>query len=231
MTTQPDLPTITRTCSFEKCERNATRRGWCHMHYMRWRRHGDPQHTTIVRDHPATCTVEGCERPYGSKGLCSMHWQRQHHGQPVGTPEPMLVRYPDGALCSVSGCVRRPRRNWLCEMHADRMDDRGDPGTAGRERAPAGSGYQRDDGYVEVRCGDHPLGRGGRTLAHRLALFDAIGFGPHLCHWCKRHIEWAVGLDQPWVLVGDHLDGDPRNNRATNLVASCHPCNSHRHAA
>jgi hypothetical protein len=38
------------TCSVEGCERPAKTKGWCHMHYSRWRRHGDldlhyPHHT------------------------------------------------------------------------------------------------------------------------------------------------------------------------------------------
>ena len=31
-----------RTCSVSLCERTARARGWCKMHYDRWRRHGDP---------------------------------------------------------------------------------------------------------------------------------------------------------------------------------------------
>jgi len=30
------------TCSVEGCERDADARGWCPMHYARWKRNGDP---------------------------------------------------------------------------------------------------------------------------------------------------------------------------------------------
>jgi hypothetical protein len=31
-----------RTCAIEGCDRPVRGHGWCHMHYQRWRRHGDP---------------------------------------------------------------------------------------------------------------------------------------------------------------------------------------------
>lgn len=31
-----------RTCSIENCGRPHEARGWCRMHYSRWKRHGDP---------------------------------------------------------------------------------------------------------------------------------------------------------------------------------------------
>ena len=30
------------TCSIDGCEKRASSRGWCHTHYTRWVRHGDP---------------------------------------------------------------------------------------------------------------------------------------------------------------------------------------------
>lgn len=35
------------TCSVDGCERSARARGWCPMHYSRWRHHGDP--TVVLR--------------------------------------------------------------------------------------------------------------------------------------------------------------------------------------
>lgn len=37
------------TCSTPDCERDASRRGWCMMHYQRWRAHGDPTVTLRPR--------------------------------------------------------------------------------------------------------------------------------------------------------------------------------------
>src|SRR5581483_4155416 len=36
-----------RTCSVDGCEGAAYCRNWCRMHYARWRRHGDPEGTSL----------------------------------------------------------------------------------------------------------------------------------------------------------------------------------------
>ena len=33
---------MVEVCSIDGCEKSASTRGWCHMHYWRWRTHGDP---------------------------------------------------------------------------------------------------------------------------------------------------------------------------------------------
>lgn len=42
-----------RTCSVDGCARELDCKGYCHLHYMRWRRHGDP-------------LAGGRDRPYGA---------------------------------------------------------------------------------------------------------------------------------------------------------------------
>src|SRR5262245_54861199 len=83
---------------------------------------------------------------------------------------------------------------------------------------------------------DHPLnpaGRAGKYVSeHRLLLWQAIGPGPHACHWCESEIDWMPGrATARGALVADHLDGNPANNAATNLVPSCHGCNAGRSRA
>lgn len=57
-----------RTCSVEGCDRPFDARGFCHLHYNRWRRHGDPlfinpkcQHLSLAdRFHSRLIKTDGC---------------------------------------------------------------------------------------------------------------------------------------------------------------------------
>lgn len=73
-----------KTCSIDECEKPSTARGWCGMHYARWRRHGDTE-AGARPAYAAGCSVDGCDN--GGKirrGLCGKHWQRfRKHGDPL----------------------------------------------------------------------------------------------------------------------------------------------------
>lgn len=66
------------TCSIEGCERPHNAKGFCQMHYLRWRSTGDPgpADSTLGKSKGRTCEVDGCDKPMRSKGLCAMHGQR-----------------------------------------------------------------------------------------------------------------------------------------------------------
>lgn len=54
MTKSINLPqTGPRTCAINGCPNPVKARGWCGMHYIRWRRHGDPTTTTTTTPPPA----------------------------------------------------------------------------------------------------------------------------------------------------------------------------------
>lgn len=83
------------------------------------------------------------------------------------------------------------------------------------------------DGYV-VRSGlsGHLLACQGSALVHRVVLFDLIGYGPHQCAICKRHVNW--GQLRPDRLDVDHIDCDKTNNDLANLREVCTACNARR---
>jgi hypothetical protein len=81
--------------------------------------------------------------------------------------------------------------------------------------------------YIYLYQPDHPIADvSGKVMEHRMVLYDAIGTGPHACHWgCGREgLTWG-GIRGIHV---DHLDGDPSDNRLENLVPSCQSCNKSR---
>ena len=73
----------TQECSVPDCESPARRRGWCHRHYTRWWRHGDPMADFSQKSSP--CSVEGCEKVSAARGWCQSHYARWlDHGDPTG---------------------------------------------------------------------------------------------------------------------------------------------------
>lgn len=82
-------------------------------------------------------------------------------------------------------------------------------------------------GYRYVLRPEHPLAPTcGKLPEHRVILYESIGPGSHPCHHCGEPVEWMVGVrTKQGALITDHLDGDPTNNSAGNLVPSCHGCN------
>lgn len=91
---------MTIACTADGCDRAATAKGLCLMHYKRWRRYGDPD--VIVRRPRAgrLCAVAGCGEPVLARDWCSVHYQRwRTTGDPTETcrmgpePIPLLERY------------------------------------------------------------------------------------------------------------------------------------------
>lgn len=127
-------------------------------------------------------------------------------------------------LCSIPGCTN-PRRQVnpaICEKHYYRLKrtgDTSDPHYAYRSRCTSG--------YIRI-FREHALSVKGFVYEHRMVLFDAIGEGPHKCHWCGVSVKWIKGRCVRGALVTDHLDGDKANNEIANLVPACNPCNANR---
>ena len=128
-------------------------------------------------------------------------------------------------LCTVDGCLnRRDYSGGLCNSCYIRWRR-----TGTTERKVFAYRWQCSTGYIKVVDKLHPLAsRDGSVFEHRKVLWDAIGAGPHACHWCQTSVDWVPGASSKGALVVDHLDGDKANNQRTNLVAACNPCNSSR---
>ncbi len=87
-------------CTANGCERNQVAKGFCLMHYKRWKRTGDANAVSRQPRAGRLCAVEGCDRPVLAKGYCNTHYLRQRaHGDPLFTarmgpePVPLEKRY------------------------------------------------------------------------------------------------------------------------------------------
>lgn len=111
-----------RTCSVEGCERLLYGRGWCLMHYTRWRRHGDPEAAKrSTKDKPRSCVVDGCEKPHEAGGWCQMHYLRwRKHAS-----------------------TKLPTRSTTYERFMDKVDTSGGPDSCHPWTAAQSNGYGR----------------------------------------------------------------------------------------
>lgn len=118
-----------RTCAVEACERPHWARGWCEMHYDRWKKNGDTgstepnrvwRHRSIPRRigldgaNSRVCAVDGCDRQRQARDWCKSHWARWRRTGDVGTafPEASLKQ-----LCSFADCGRVHYGLGLCVAH------------------------------------------------------------------------------------------------------------------
>lgn len=120
----------TRTCTVEGCTEPRSSRGYCTVHYARWRKTGNPGPPERIGNRRSKpCTVEGCERPHRGKGFCGLHYTRWRN---TGDPGPveLLRRRPGDQMpeCSVQGCDNESASRGWCTMHYERWRTSGDPG-------------------------------------------------------------------------------------------------------
>ena len=216
-----------KICSVEGCTNKVVARGWCKIHWQKWRRYGDPNFVTR-KPLPPKCEVPGCSRKpharWNGQALCGLHYLRVWSYGSVEKREQVLKEW---AVCCVDGCdkpARSPGDGSMCEMHYYRKRRTGttDIIPKNKECNNHSSGY-----ILSYRNVDHPVAtRGGYLYEHRRILFDEIGWGPHKCFWCGRKIDWMPGeRNKKGSLVVDHFNGNKADNTIKNLLASCHRCN------
>ncbi len=154
-----------RMCAVEGCEEPRQARGFCRMHYGRWRYSGDPGPPGRKNfPAPGECTIEGCGAAPKAKGLCELHWNRWYrHGDPEAQP------FRPRVGCKIPGCGRPHSALGFCSGHYY------DPGRERERRAALREKVLGHYGRACACCGvtedltiDHVNGDGDQ---HRIELY------------------------------------------------------------
>lgn len=67
-----------KVCSVDGCNKMSRARGWCSMHYSRWRKTGTTHSQKLY-----ACKVAECDMKHHSKGYCTRHYMLAYHGRPI----------------------------------------------------------------------------------------------------------------------------------------------------
>lgn len=118
------------TCK-EDCPKPARQRGWCSMHYARWRKTGTTDCASPRVARTATlCAVEDCSEPRRRREWCGMHHARW---LATGSTDvrPAKPRISD-AICAAQRCDVAASKGRWCGKHYERVRKSGSP--TGRRR-------------------------------------------------------------------------------------------------
>jgi hypothetical protein len=108
-----------------------------------------------------TCLYAGCANSAQKRGYCRTHYSRvKREGTLPG----------NFSLCSLPNCFKRMEAHGYCATHLARWRRRGDA----RYVAPRGFKYAQ--GYVLIKCLDHPFAeKRGWVRLHRLIMEKQLG--------------------------------------------------------
>lgn len=152
-----------KVCAVEGCGRTATSRGWCRMHYKRWKRNGHPEKLVLQMNKPGQkCAVSWCETESKKRGLCETHYARHraNPGLPIEEIEPRqdqekwVREHSDyvGDKCLIWPFGRSSNGYGTCAYHGTRT-------TASRAMCVEAHGFPPTEKHQAAhRCGNGHMG-------------------------------------------------------------------------
>jgi len=224
-------------CKEEGCVNPVQARGWCTMHYARWKKYGDPGPADRLRrknGEGTGCWAKGCMRAPEKAGLCGRHYQRRRmKGAPEGYGAPAEDGWP---ACKIDGCEAAAVGRGWCSMHWQRWKKTGDPGPAEpkryRWRHPAGTICVVEDCTQAARFSDkcrrhyqQEASRRDLLKSYGLTLEDyerMVARQRSRCAVCRR--KRPASDKREWAIDHDHVTGQIRGllcdrcNRAIGLL-------------
>lgn len=149
-------------CSIPGCDNFVVGRGWCSLHWGRWRKHGDPLHE---RKRRAVCSIPDCERISTARGWCRLHYERWYE-----QGDPLKVKVLVGASVE-----------WRFWSKVDFT------GPVPAHRPDLGECWLWTGGRQRTGYGRFGIGQSYKVLAYRFAYEFCVGVVPagltldHLC--------------------------------------------------
>jgi 5-methylcytosine-specific restriction endonuclease McrA len=117
-------------CSVNDCNRGSRAKGFCSLHYSRYRKYGDPHITAFVRkvSNVKKCEVEDCSIQSSIAQYCEYHYARfKKTGSPTTPKKKNLL--PKGTPCMVEDCKGKVVSFGYCAVHYGRLKKFGDVNT------------------------------------------------------------------------------------------------------
>lgn len=94
---------MTASCGVAGCAKAVHGRGWCAMHYTRWRRHGSPVRAAVLTAAEAVAVPATGDRRWRERAACCTADVEMFHPAPGGSAHPAKVVC---AGCGVLGDCR-----------------------------------------------------------------------------------------------------------------------------
>lgn len=177
-------------CANEDCDNQASKRGLCDKHYLRFKRAGRLGELPPSRrgqrpgrviepgvSEPGQCQAVGCNAPAFARGYCRNDYLVLRRRGALKTDKLLKQRLKnDRAECTIQGCDRAPRHDGLCNPHYHRKVRYGDPTFVPERTKNIGKPKTNRAGYRLIYQPDHPDAHSsGYVLEHRLVMETVIG--------------------------------------------------------
>lgn len=129
-------------CSVDNCDKDKYCKGFCKLHYDRFRKSGDPLKTIRMikaEGKSEFCAVDWCDKKSYCRNYCEQHYMRLlKYGNPEATP---LGTYRKQAGCDVEGCENKHFGKGMCNKHYRRWIRYGDTSITHKKPTRDFNGY------------------------------------------------------------------------------------------
>lgn len=133
-------PKLAHQCSLANCGAGGKIvRGFCPLHYTRWKRYGNPhvKHKPGHAPRGRQCELPDCEASHYARGFCARHYERfRIYGDPNMSRPPIMPKQNEPRLSA-------EERFWLLVDKSEGQGPNGDCWEWKAGRTPAGYGWFR----------------------------------------------------------------------------------------